>query len=93
MTISALNLALKLVVLHVDLESVKHEVLCDALVEVSGTHILFHWIRLKNFAYKHVNYNIVSALYLEIPGGGSTPPQPMYIRKKSPNWDRVNSIN
>ena len=42
MTGSALNFALKLVVLHVQLESEKHGVLHDALVEVSGTQILFH---------------------------------------------------
>ena len=47
MTGSALNVALKLVVLHVELKSVKHGVLRDALVEVSGTQILFHWIGLK----------------------------------------------
>ena len=49
MTGSALNLALKLVVLHVELENVKHGVLRDALVEVSETQILFHWIGLKSW--------------------------------------------
>ena len=62
MTWSALNLALKLVVLHVELENVKHGVLRDALVEVSETQILFHWIGLEKLAYKNVNYNIVCAL-------------------------------
>ena len=65
MTGSALNVALKLVVLHVELKSVKHGVLRDALVEVSGTQILFHWIGLKKLACKHVHYNIVCALYPE----------------------------
>ena len=41
MTGSVLNLALQLVVLHVKLESVKHGVLLDALVEVSVTQTLF----------------------------------------------------
>ena len=83
MTGSALNFALKLVVLHVELENVKHGVLHDALVEVSETQILFHWIRLKKLARKHVNYNIVCALYPEIPGGGDPPPPlTTYIRQK-----------
>ena len=83
MTGSALNLALKLVVLHVELENVKRAVLRDALVEVLETQILFHWIRLKKLAYKHVNYNIVCALYPEIPGGvGIHPPPPTYIIQK-----------
>ena len=60
-----LNQALKLVVLNVEVESVKHGVLLDALVEVSGTQLIFHWISLK-----HVNYNIVCALYPKIPWGG-----------------------
>ena len=47
MTGSALNLALKLVVLNVELESVKRGVLRDALVEVLGTRIFLHWIGLK----------------------------------------------
>ena len=50
MTGSALNLTLKLVVLHVELENMKHEVLRDALVEALGTQILFHWIGLKKLA-------------------------------------------
>ena len=77
MTGSALNLALQLVVLHVELKNLKHGVVRDVLVEVSETQILFHWIGLKKLAYKHVNYNIVCALYPEIPGGGeleSPPP-------------------
>ena len=41
MTGSALNLALNLVFLCVELESMKHEVLRDDLVEVSRTQILF----------------------------------------------------
>ena len=36
------NLALQLVVLHVKLENMEHGVLRDALVEVSGTQIVFH---------------------------------------------------
>ena len=59
MTGSASDLALKFVMLHVELENVKHGVLRGALVEVSETQILFHWVGLKNLAYKHVNYNIV----------------------------------
>ena len=73
MTRSALNLALKLMVLHVELQNVKHGVLRDALVEVSETQILFRWIGLKKLVYKHVNYNTVCALYPET--------QP-YIRQK-----------
>ena len=71
MTGNALNLALKLAVLHVELENVKHGVLLDALLGVSETQILFHWIRLKKLAYKHVNYNIVCALYPEKPDKNS----------------------
>ena len=66
-------MALKLVVLHVELESVKHGVLRDALVEVSGTQNLFHWIELKNG-----NYNIVCALYSEIPGGSEINPPNLF---------------
>ena len=54
MTGSALNLALKLMMSHDELEKVKHGVLLDALLEVWGTRILFHSIRLKKFVYKHV---------------------------------------
>ena len=53
MTESALILALKLVVLYVELQNVKHGVLRDALVEVSGTQKLFHWIGLKKLVHKH----------------------------------------
>ena len=66
MTGSALNFTLNLVVLHVELENVKHGVLRDALVEVLRNSNPFHWIGLKKLAYKHVNYNIVCALYPEI---------------------------
>ena len=80
MTRSAFYLAFKLVVLHVELKNVKHGVLRDAPVEVSETQILFHLIGLKKLAYTPVNYNIVCALYPEIPGGGGgesiTPPPP-----------------
>ena len=55
MTESALHMASKLVLLHVELENVKHGVLRDALVEVSETRIRIHWIGLKKLAYKHVN--------------------------------------
>ena len=79
MTGSALNLALKLVLLHVERENVKHGVLRDALVEVSETH----WIGLKKLAYKHVNHNIVCAIYQEIPGGGGgIHRHTTYIRQK-----------
>ena len=63
----------------------KHGVLRDALVEVSETKILLHWIGLKKLAYKNVNYNIVCALYSEIPGrdGIHPPPQPI-LNKNSP---------
>ena len=44
MTGSASNMTLKLVVLHDELESVKHGVLRDALVEVSGTQVHFRSI-------------------------------------------------
>ena len=66
MTGSALNLALQLVVLHVELENVKHGVLRDALVEVPEIRILFHWIGLKKLDNEHVNYNIICALYPDI---------------------------
>ena len=49
MTVSATNLALKLVIRHDELENVNHGVLCAALVEVSGTQIIFHWIGLKSW--------------------------------------------
>ena len=59
MTGSALNLALKLVVLHVELESVKHGVLCDALVEVSGTPEtqMFSWAG-KYWRFNHTENTI-----------------------------------
>ena len=78
MTRSAFYLAFKLVVIHVKLKNVKHGVLRDAPVEVSETQILFHLIGLKKLAYTPVNYNIVCALYAEIPGGGgiNNPPPP-----------------
>ena len=47
MTGSALTLALKLMMRHDELKNVKHGVLRGALVEVWGTQILFHSIRLK----------------------------------------------
>ena len=47
MTGTALNLVLKLVVLHVELEIVKQRIILDALVEVSGPQIFFDWITLK----------------------------------------------
>ena len=56
---SPLNLALKLVVLNVELQNVKHGDIHGALIEVTETQILFHWIGLKKLAYKHLNYNIV----------------------------------
>ena len=71
---SALNLALKLVVLNVELQNVKHGDLHGAPIEVTETQILFHWIGLKKLAYKLVNYNIVCGQYPEIPGEGVDPP-------------------
>ena len=62
-----------------ELNNVKHKVLLDTPVDVSGTQIyFFYWIGLKKLAYKHVNYNLVCALYPEIPGGAikATPPPP-----------------
>ena len=56
MTESALNLASKLVIRHDELENTNHEVLRDALVEVSGTQILFHWIGFKKLAYKQLKH-------------------------------------
>ena len=54
---SALNLALQLGVHHDELENVKGRqveiykgVLHDALIDVSVTQILFHWIGLKKLA-------------------------------------------
>ena len=46
MTGSALNLALKSVVRHDELNNVKHGALRDTLVEVLVTQIVFHWIGL-----------------------------------------------
>ena len=54
MTESASNLTFKLVMQHDELKNVNHVVLHGALVEVSGTQILFHWIGLKKFVQKHV---------------------------------------
>ena len=51
--------------------TVKHGVLHDTLVEVSGTKILFRWVGLKKLANKHVNNNLVCTLCTEIPGGGA----------------------
>ena len=52
MTGSALK-ALKLAIRHDELENV-NRVLLDALVEVSGTQILFHWIGLKKLPSIHM---------------------------------------
>ena len=59
--------------LHVELENVIY----GGLVDVSETPILLHWIGLKQLDYQHVNYNIVCALYPEIPGGGGLNPPPL----------------
>ena len=68
MTGSALNLALKLVIRHDELENVSHGVLRDALAEeVSGTQILLPWIGLKKLACKHVKHGLVCALTYDIP--------------------------
>ena len=68
MTGSALNLALKLVVRHDELENANHAVLHESF-----------WIGLKKLAYKHVNYNL--ALYPEIHwGGGGVLP---FLKKKA----------
>ena len=45
---SALNFSLKLVVRQYKLENVNHGVLRDALVEVSETQTLYHYIGLKS---------------------------------------------
>ena len=82
MTGSAINLALQLVVRHDELENLKHGVLRDALVEVSVTQILFHWIGLKKLANKHVDYSLVCELHPEIPGRGGIHPSPTFIRQK-----------
>ena len=74
MTGSALNLALKLVVLHVELQNMEHGVLRDALAKVSETQILFYWIGLKKLAY---NMWITTLFVHYIPryqGGGLPPP-------------------
>ena len=47
------NLALKLVMCLNKLENVYLGILIDVLVEVSGTQLFFHWIRLKIFVHKH----------------------------------------
>ena len=47
---SSLNLALKSVIRHDKLDNMKHGVLRDTLVEVSGIQILFRWIGLKKLA-------------------------------------------
>ena len=54
MTGSASNLPLKLAMQNDKLKNVNHVVLRGALVEVSGTQILFHWIGLKYLVQKHV---------------------------------------
>ena len=81
-----------MVVLHVELESLKHGVLRDTLVEISGAETLFHWIGLKKLANKHVNYNIVCALYSKL----NPPPQkkkkPIYQTKNSPTGIWLNNF-
>ena len=47
MTGSSSNFELKMMMCHDKLKNVNHGVLRDALVEVSGTPILFNWIGLK----------------------------------------------
>ena len=87
MTGSALILALKSVVRHDELENVKRGILRDAIVEVSGTQILFHWIGLKKWTCElQPCLCIISWDYiLRYQGGGggrkSLPPQ-TYIRQK-----------
>ena len=71
MTGIALNLALKTVVRHDELNNVKHGVPLDIHVVVSGTQILFHWIGLKMLT----NIILVFASYPEIP--------PTYKRRKN----------
>ena len=84
MTGSALNLAFKLVVLHVELENVKHGVLLDVLVEVSETQLLFHWIGIKKLVYK-INMWSTTLLVNYTPKyqGGGGGPQPI-LDKNSP---------
>ena len=68
-----------------ELENVNHGVLCDALVEVSGTQILFCWIGLKQLAHKHVKHSLVFALTPGIPGGGGgiqPPPLPILYENR-----------
>ena len=78
MTGSALNLALKLVVLHVELKNVKHGVVRDALVEVLRTQILLHWIGLKKLAMNMCITTFVVHYILRY----HPPPQPTYIRQE-----------
>ena len=72
-------MALKFVIRHNEVENVNHGVLRDALVEVSGTQILFHWIGLKKLAYKNVKHSLICAFTPEIPGGGVHHPTPTHI--------------
>ena len=46
--------ASKLVMQHDKLKNGNYVVLPDAVVEVPGTRILFHWIGLKKLAQKYV---------------------------------------
>ena len=82
MTGSALNLALKLVVLHVELKNVKHGVVRDALVDVLRTQILFHWIGLKKLAINMciVHYNFVVHYILRY---HPPPPQPILDKNRT----------
>ena len=70
-----------------------HKALCDALVEVSGTQILFHLIGLKTLAYKQVKHSLVCALTPEITGGGFHPPPFLLtiLYKNSPTKRGLNS--
>ena len=90
MTEKALNLALKLVIRHDELENVNQGVLRDALVDILETQILFHWIGLKKLAYNIVHYHL---RYQR--GWGRWNPPPPYLHildEKRPTRIRFKSL-
>ena len=56
---SASNLIFRLVLRHAELKNVNHGVHRGALVEVSGTQTIYHWIGLKKMVPKHVKHNLM----------------------------------
>ena len=85
-------IASKLVVRHDELENVKHEVLRDALLEVSWTRNLFHWIGLKSWPQTCEFQTCLCIISWDTKWGGEVGIHlsQTYIRQKKPNRDRVN---